>query len=53
MKLYKGILAAVIVLAIGFGIWYCVSAYYHRSSNDRGLLVQQWEVETCEGNNLC
>ena len=39
MRLYKSFLVLVIVIAIGWGLWYCVSNYEENSSNIDGTLV--------------
>ena len=49
MKVYRGVLIAILILAICYGVWYCVSAYKEQRSTERGLLV--WE-ETYAGTNL-
>ena len=41
MKIYRFILAVILVLAIGVGIWYCISAYNEERTDEEGLLV--WE----------
>ena len=41
MKVYRGVLIAILVLTICYGIWYCVSAYNEQRQTERGLLV--WE----------
>lgn len=40
MKVYKIILTVVLVAAIVFGVWYCLSAYNEQRSGERGMLVQ-------------
>lgn len=39
MRVYRIILAVILVLAISCGIWYCISAYNEQRSNKDGLLV--------------
>ncbi len=50
MKVYRTILAIILVAVVGFGIWYCVSVYNEQRSDKDGLLVWeqyaiQWDVE--------
>lgn len=39
MRLYKSFLVVVILIAIGWGVWYCVSNYNNTPSNIDGTLV--------------
>lgn len=41
MRLYKSFLVLVIVIAIGWGVWYCVSSYQEQPSNIDGTLVYE------------
>ena len=50
MKVYRIVLAVILVFIIGFGVWYCISTYNEQRSNKDGLLVWdkyaiQWNVE--------
>lgn len=42
MKVYRFVLALVLVVAIGFGVWYVISAYNEQRSSKDGLLVQEY-----------
>lgn len=42
MKVYRFVLALVLVAAIGFSVWYVVSAYNEQRSSKGGLLVQEY-----------
>ena len=45
MRVYRGLLVLVILIAIGWGIWYCVSNYNDQPSNIDGTLV--YEIKEC------
>lgn len=50
MRVYRIVLVVILVVAIGCGIWYCLSAYNEQRSDRDGLLVFdeyaiQWDIE--------
>lgn len=45
MRLYRSFLIVVIFIAIGWGIWYCISNYNDEPSKIDGTLVQ--EIKEC------
>ena len=40
MKVYRVVLVIILVIAIVWGVWYCISAYNEQSSSEKGMLVQ-------------
>ena len=45
IRLYRSFLVVVILIAIGWGVWYCVSNYNNQPSNIDGTLV--YEIKEC------
>ena len=45
IRLYRSFLVVVILIAIGWGVWYCVSNYNNKPSNIDGTLV--YEIKEC------
>ncbi|MGN1155242.1 MAG: hypothetical protein ACI4TK_03620 [Agathobacter sp.] len=45
MKVYRIILAIILVITIAWGVWYCVSTYNEHSSDKKGILVQEEYAE--------
>ncbi len=39
MKIYRSFLVVLIIVAIGFGVWYCVSSYQEQQTIKDGTLV--------------
>ena len=45
MRLYKSFLVVVLLVAIGWGVWYCISNYNDKPSEIDGTLV--YEIKEC------
>lgn len=45
IRLYRSFLVVVILIAIGWGVWYCISNYNDQPSNIDGTLV--YEIKEC------
>lgn len=45
IRLYRSFLVVVILIAIGWGVWYCITNYNDQSSNIDGTLV--YEIKEC------
>lgn len=50
MRVYRILLAVILTVAIGFGVWYCILMYNDNTSEKDGLLVFdeyaiQWDIE--------
>ena len=54
MKVYRCVIAGLLVLFIAIGVWYIYSnAYEHRSIDDGILIKYDEEEESVSGYSLC
>lgn len=51
-RIYKSILVLAILVAIGWGVWYCVSAYHGEPIIKDGTLVWEMRGNSDAGNYL-
>ena len=49
IRMYRYFIAALMVIAIGFGVWYCINTVNEqRSIKDGTLILQEKEKMLCE-----
>lgn len=55
MKVYRGVLIVILIVAISCSIWYCLSSYNERRSIPKGTLVNIEKVlgELDERDCIC